>query len=675
MPVLSRDDDKNEKLESEAPAAVEENDKAAPREAGTAESGTDEAPVYEPSKLEKLIHETCDSVGNRVIGEFKRTGYALRRIWNSLRTNIPPAFRQWKRKAARRIHKFSDDLLFPYRIIAKETRDLWRRLRDRRKKQEDALPAKESLRLYVRATERPFNRIANFFAPIIGVAILATAVGIFSKVAFAVKVDYNGETLGYIENEQKFYEARNTMLDLLINEEYIPPEDTIPSLSIAIVNKKELLTEDELVRAIMESSGNELKSASGFYLDGKFLGAVENSKEFLLYIDQILNSYRTGEEHEVVQFTKNIALKDGVYPKSSILSLSTLQDYLRSNERLERTYVAEEGDTINTIAKRYSTTAEELFRLNWDIKEYLTDLRIDFLGYDPDAPLLEEEEEEPEETAKDKKDSKADKDDKAKQEEKDSEEKAEEEKEPEPPPEPLPTIELADVPLTGGEEILVSRIHVSLGIQVTRRETYIGKVPYGTTYIEDNKHPVDYKTVVSYGIPGTEEVLADITYVDGVQVSESVISRKPLSEPVNQRVKVGTLSLSEWLDGTGGNFIWPVDGGRFNGSLGSYRGHTGMDIAAPIGTNVRASKPGYVTQARNGGWNYGYGRTIVIDHGDGVITRYAHLSRVNVYAGQYVEKGQIIGAVGVTGNTTGPHLHFEIRIGGQIMAPEKFSGY
>lgn len=116
---------------------------------------------------------------------------------------------------------------------------------------------REAWRDYSRAVARPLNRIANFFAPIFGLAILAGAIAFFNQFTFALRVEYNGESIGYIAQESDFYEARDAMLDRLINEEYIPPEDTIPTLSLAVAKEKDLLTKEELTDAIMRSSGNE----------------------------------------------------------------------------------------------------------------------------------------------------------------------------------------------------------------------------------------------------------------------------------------------------------------------------------------------------------------------------------------------------------------------------------
>ena len=89
--------------------------------------------------------------------------------------------------------------------------------------------------------------------------------------------------------------------------------------------------------------------------------------------------------------------------------------------------------------------------------------------------------------------------------------------------------------------------------------------------------------------------------------------------------------------------------------------HEGIDWGCPIGTTVMASRAGTVIQA---GWVNGYGNCITISHGDGVVTRYGHLDRIQASVGQTVSQGETIGCSGNTGRSTGPHLHFEIRING-----------
>ncbi|GAA6762282.1 M23 family metallopeptidase [Thermus hydrothermalis] len=120
-----------------------------------------------------------------------------------------------------------------------------------------------------------------------------------------------------------------------------------------------------------------------------------------------------------------------------------------------------------------------------------------------------------------------------------------------------------------------------------------------------------------------------------------------------------------------GGMRWPLSGFRITtyfGQRGAFqRYHTGIDLAAPYGTPIVAAKSGQVEVA---GWSsVGYGFHVVLDHGGGVETLYAHMSRIAVRPGQWVEAGEVIGYVGSTGWSTGPHLHFEVRVGGVARNP------
>jgi murein DD-endopeptidase MepM/ murein hydrolase activator NlpD len=122
----------------------------------------------------------------------------------------------------------------------------------------------------------------------------------------------------------------------------------------------------------------------------------------------------------------------------------------------------------------------------------------------------------------------------------------------------------------------------------------------------------------------------------------------------------------------------PVDGDlelksgfgvRTDPFTGSPAMHTGVDLHGETGDSVRATADGVVTAAS---WSGGYGRVVDIDHGNGLSTRYGHLSSIEVRVGQAVRCGQIIGKVGSTGRSTGPHLHYETRVRHEVVDPQKF---
>ncbi|MCX6036329.1 MAG: peptidoglycan DD-metalloendopeptidase family protein [Chloroflexi bacterium] len=141
--------------------------------------------------------------------------------------------------------------------------------------------------------------------------------------------------------------------------------------------------------------------------------------------------------------------------------------------------------------------------------------------------------------------------------------------------------------------------------------------------------------------------------------------------PTVARGRSGTASIGGAACGGGpvgsGAFVWPTGNHSVSGNE-YWSGHLGIDIAAGEGASVWAADAGVVTIAQ-GGWNGGYGNVVMIDHGNGWVTVYGHLSQINVVPCQAVYAGQLIGLAGNTGNSFGAHLHFETRQGGGYQNP------
>ena len=143
-----------------------------------------------------------------------------------------------------------------------------------------------------------------------------------------------------------------------------------------------------------------------------------------------------------------------------------------------------------------------------------------------------------------------------------------------------------------------------------------------------------------------------------------------------KRVKLLALpsKTARFLSPNGRPSIWPVDGRLIQSSFGQrtdpFSGegafHKGVDISAPYGTGVRVTADGIVVHTAI---ESGYGRLVIVDHGNGLHTYYAHLSRFYVHDGQEVRRGDYVGAVGTSGRVTAPHLHYEVRVGGAPMNP------
>lgn len=229
-----------------------------------------------------------------------------------------------------------------------------------------------------------------------------------------------------------------------------------------------------------------------------------------------------------------------------------------------------------------------------------------------------------------------------------------------------------------GQEVLISNQVNFLTVKRTVTETYEQQVPFGTQEEVNANYAKGYRAVKKSGVLGSRMVTADVVYVNGMEQERTEIESVVLKEPQDQVVTVGTAApiqvLSTGSSVSGSSFIWPVDGGKVTCHINGYWGHTGMDIGASRGTIVRAAASGTVTKAVRGGYNYGYGTYVRINHGNGVETLYAHMSDIAVSYGTTVQQGQIIGYVGMTGNASGNHCHFEIIIGGRFMDPAKYIG-
>ena len=206
---------------------------------------------------------------------------------------------------------------------------------------------------------------------------------------------------------------------------------------------------------------------------------------------------------------------------------------------------------------------------------------------------------------------------------------------------------------------------------------------YVDTFEEAEKVIADLKAKDSNNINTISYTLKYNTELKEFSSTDTVVAGLYVAKPVAK--------ANRYSSGGGGNvntsanvsysytplavtFIRPISGGMISSRFGARSSirrsvHTGLDLAASSGTPVRAAAGGTVSCAN---WKGSYGKLVVIDHGGGVQTYYAHLSAINVYVGQSVSQGQHIGNVGSTGNSTGPHLHIEVRQNGVALNPEKY---
>lgn len=174
--------------------------------------------------------------------------------------------------------------------------------------------------------------------------------------------------------------------------------------------------------------------------------------------------------------------------------------------------------------------------------------------------------------------------------------------------------------------------------------------------------------VIQQGKEGLKQVTYQVVKENGVQIEKKILDEKIVSEPVNKIIEKGTKVKPNRGDG---NFAWPTHGGRITSGFGPRWGrmHEGLDIAGVSNRTIMAADNGKVVQA---GWNGNYGKCVIIDHGNGYKTLYGHLSSISVSVGDTIEKGEKLGVMGSTGESTGVHLHFEILKNGANKNPITF---
>ncbi len=187
-------------------------------------------------------------------------------------------------------------------------------------------------------------------------------------------------------------------------------------------------------------------------------------------------------------------------------------------------------------------------------------------------------------------------------------------------------------------------------------------------YVPNDNWYTTQKVTLQEPSAGRRKVVAVTTYKNGVEQSREILKEEIYAEAVPKIVERGTKIPPTYVKPIAGGRVSSNFGGRSAPTKGASTNHKGIDWAVPIGTTVVASNAGTVTKA---GWASGYGYAVYIRHADGRETRYAHLSKVLVKVGQTVSQGQRIALSGNSGRSTGPHLHFEIRINGTAVNPLK----
>ena len=367
-----------------------------------------------------------------------------------------------------------------------------------------------------------------------------------------------------------------------------------------------VMNENEMANAILQTSSDEISEGTALYLDGELTAVCADGTSLQRYLSSLIEPYEQPDDPDVT-----VGFNKEVTLENGIYFNESFQDYEAVEAMLSGVQQAEKIYTVQAGDTLWSIAQKN----DLTFKE-LCALNTDFKG----APLTE-------------------------------------------------TSSIKE-----GDQLIVTKEEALLEVRITKVETWQEEIPYTTETTQSNEYTKGTKKTVQQGQNGVRSVTAQRVYdVNGVQLSQQILSTEVIQEPVTEKIVVGTkkvTSSTQYITGSG-QFIWPVPGYRYCSRW--YGGsHRGVDICAAAGTPIYASAGGTVTKAgyEKAGAGTGYGYSIIINHGNGYTTVYAHCLSLVVKAGQTVKQGQLIGYVGSTGRSSGNHCHFEIRRNGSYIAPQ-----
>lgn len=232
-----------------------------------------------------------------------------------------------------------------------------------------------------------------------------------------------------------------------------------------------------------------------------------------------------------------------------------------------------------------------------------------------------------------------------------------------------PMLENEDSTIRTGDELKITVPEPELSVVHQERVYTEGSYEADTVYVDNDEWYTTESKVIQQPSAGFRRAASLVTYRNDTAESMEIVKEEVVLEAQPKIIERGTKVPPTFIKPISGGRISSGYGGRKAPAKGASTNHKGIDWATPIGTAVMASSGGTVTRA---GWGSGYGYVVYIQHADGRETRYGHLSKVLVKPGQKVSQGQKIALSGNTGRSTGPHLHFELRINGAPVNPLEY---
>lgn len=417
----------------------------------------------------------------------------------------------------------------------------------------------------------------------------------------AYEYSYNGQKLGLVKEKDDVLQITDLVQNALTEEKnmnvVIDAKDDITFKRKLALDESQIDNSEQVLKRLTYMGDLKVK-ATGIYVDGKKIGAVQDRKTAEKTLKDVADKYtKTGDNIEIesVSFLEKVEIKTANTDLEDLHSEQEMVDLLCTSGEKDTIHKVVAGDTLHSVAKKYNVSEEQLQADNKNVSSKKLEV---------------------------------------------------------------------------GSSIVVRQQAPVLTYEVVEKITYDKVVKHE---VEEQKSADIYegvKETQQAGADGLSEITARVTTQNGKKIKEENLVTTVKTEPIKEVVLVGTKERPPTVGS--GKYIWPLKGGYTKSSgFGSRWGrqHQGIDLACSVGTSVYAADGGTVTRA---GYSGAYGNLVVIDHQNGQETRYAHNSKLLVKVGDKVYQGQEIAKSGSTGRSTGPHLHFEVRIGGTPRNPMNY---
>lgn len=337
---------------------------------------------------------------------------------------------------------------------------------------------------WLRDYREEWYSLGRLVGPIFAAYVLATTVQMWTSTEFCLTLTYREKELGVIEHASVYDEAASLAMERVTNEDDSFTVDKVPTLTLTVKGGKTPLNAAQLCDAILRNSGDAIAEATGLYIDGDFIGAMEDADELQGLLDSLKSTVEEGDTaagaesptvvDRRVEFVQDVVTEEGLFPISTVRDKEDLLDELTRQTVVERLYVVQPGDVFGRVALKHDMTSSELMALNPQI----TDVNR----------------------------------------------------------------------LQVGDELVVQRPQTFLQVKevlTTREEDIV--IDYKTQTIYNSNMDEGTSKVITKGQEGRKDVVTEITYLDGFETGRVVISEKVTKQPVTKVVEVGTKKVAPML--------------------------------------------------------------------------------------------------------------------------------